>query len=219
MKSHAHPFIKICCISSRREAAMAVAAGASAIGLVSEMPSGPGVIDMTLIAEIARSVPPPVATFLLTSKRSAQAIIEQHQRCRTSVIQLVDTIGKTELKKLKRQLPGIKLVQVVHVSGEESLEEAKSYHELADALLLDSGNKNLPVKQLGGTGRTHNWQISRRIRDEAGLPVFLAGGLNADNVREAIHIVQPFAVDLCSGVRSSGKLDENKLSSFFRALA
>jgi len=212
------PYIKICCIKSRCEAALAVSAGASAIGLVSAMPSGPGVIDEDLIAEIARSVPPPVATFLLTSKLSAEEIIDQHRRCRTSVIQIVDDIGKKEVKKLRRRLPGIKLIQVIHVSGKRSIDEAKSFKGKVDALLLDSGNRHPPVKELGGTGRIHDWQISRRISEEAGLPVFLAGGLNAFNVREAVNIVRPFAIDLCSGVRSQGKLDQKKLSSFFQAL-
>ncbi|HNL40150.1 MAG TPA: hypothetical protein PKH43_13465, partial [Saprospiraceae bacterium] len=88
-----------------------------------------------------------------------------------------------------------------------------------DALLLDSGNPNLAVKELGGTGRVHNWAISRRIVEQSGVPVFLAGGLRPDNVQAAVEAVQPWGLDLCSGVRTEGRLDEQKLAAFFAALA
>lgn len=195
---------------------MAVSAGASAIGLVSAMPSGPGVIDDRLIAEIAATTPPPVATFLLTSFQHADAIAHQHQICRTSTIQLVDRLDHAELQKLRAQLPGIKLVQVIHVNGVESVEEALSVSHLVDALLLDSGNQNLDIKELGGTGRTHDWLLSRRINDAVDLPLILAGGLNTVNVAEAVRMVHPFGVDLCSGVRLEGKLDLTMLHDFLK---
>lgn len=213
------PLVKICCIASREEAALAVACGAAALGLVSHMPSGPGVIADALIAEIAAAVPPPIATFLLTSLQEAEAIIAQHRLCRTSTIQLVDEVAPTELRRLRRGLPGIKLVQVIHVSGPESVDAAHSVAGLVDALLLDSGNQKLPVKELGGTGRTHDWRLSGRIRDEVPLPLFLAGGLNPGNVADAVAAVQPFGLDLCSSVRTAGRLDAVKLQAFFAALA
>ena len=198
---------------------MAVAAGASAVGLVSSMPSGPGVIDEALIAEIAARVPASVATFLLTARTRAADIIGQQQRCRTSVLQLVDRVPHEELRDLRAALPGTRLVQVVHVVGEEAIAEAVAAAGLVDALLLDSGNPALPVKQLGGTGRTHDWMVSRRIREAVGVPVYLAGGLHAENVGDAIAAVRPFGVDLCSGVRTDGKLDAVKLRRFLAAVA
>ncbi|HWQ08397.1 MAG TPA: phosphoribosylanthranilate isomerase, partial [Holophaga sp.] len=198
---------------------MAIEAGASALGLVSEMPSGPGVIPDARIAEIAAQVPPPVATFLLTCRQDADGIIAQHRVCRTGTIQLVDEVPVEELKKLRAGLPGIKLVQVVHVAGPESVEEAAVPAPFVDAILLDSGNQKLPVKELGGTGRTHDWTLSRRIRDTVGRPVFLAGGLAPDNVADAVRRVEPFGLDLCSGVRTKGALDPAKLGAFFAALA
>ena len=213
------PFVKICCISSVDEAHLAIAHGASALGLVSLMPSGPGVIDDGLISEIAASVPPPIATFLLTALVDAPAIIAQHQRCRTTTIQLVDYVEVAELRMLRLQLPGIKLVQVIHVCDAAALIQAKIVAPFVDALLLDSGNPGLAVKELGGTGRTHDWQLSRRIRDECGLPLFLAGGLSASNVTEAIHTVQPFGLDLCSSVRENGKLCSIKLAAFMAQIA
>jgi len=213
------PFIKICCISSPEEAALAISAGADAIGLVSAMPSGPGVIDDQAIGEIAAAVPPPIATFLLTSRRTADAIIDQHRRCRTTTIQIVDRVESAELRKLRGSLPGIKLVQVIHVTDDESVEEARSVSGMVDALLLDSGNRTLPVKELGGTGRTHDWRLSRSIRDEASVPVFLAGGLSAGSIVEATRTVEPLGVDVCSGVRTKGRLDASKLREFMDALA
>ena len=208
------PYVKICCIASRDEAQLALSMGASALGLVSAMPSGPGPIADGLIAEIAAAVPPPIATFLLTCRQDAESIVAQHSVCGTSTLQLVDFVEPAELTKLRARLPGIRLVQVIHVGGEESIEEARAVDRLVDALLLDSGNQKLAVKELGGTGRVHDWRISRRIREVSRVPLFLAGGLNAGNVAEAIAVVQPHGVDICSGVRTEGRLDAVKLRAF-----
>lgn len=212
------PRVKICCVASAEEARAAVECGASAVGLVSEMPSGPGVIAEDLIAEIASRVPPPVATFLLTCRQEAAAIVAQQRRCRVNTIQLCDRVAPEVHAELRARLPGVSLVQVVHVAGEESFEEALAVAPRVDALLLDSGNQSLAVKELGGTGRVHDWRISRRIRDAAPVPVFLAGGLNPSNVAEASAAVRPFGLDVCSGVRTGGKLDVDKLRAFFAAL-
>ena len=115
---------------------------------------------------------------------------------------------------LRRRLPGIARVQVVHVTDEQSIAEACAVAPEVDALLLDSGNPNAPVKELGGTGRVHNWELSRRIRERVRVPVFLAGGLNAANVARAVGSVRPYAVDVCSGVRTHGALDREKLTAF-----
>jgi len=205
-------------MASREEARLAISAGASAVGLVSAMPSGPGPIADSLIADIAAIVPPPIATFLLTCRQDADSIIEQHSMCRTSTLQLVDSMAPAELEKLRARLPGIRLVQVIHVGGEESIDEARMIAPFVDALLLDSGNQKLAVKELGGTGRVHDWRISRRIRDAVDVPLFLAGGLNAGNVAAAVAAVQPHGVDVCSGVRTEGKLDAAKLHAFVAAM-
>ncbi len=209
--------IKICCISSPAEAALAVACGADALGLVSAMPSGPGVIDEELIARIVATVPPSVGSFLLTCCQSAVEIVAQQQRCGTNTIQIVDRLERAEYARLREALPEIALVQVIHVRDEASVEEAASMAPLVDALLLDSGNPSLAVKELGGTGRVHNWSLSSAICERVFVPVFLAGGLRAENVAEAIATVRPGGVDICSGVRTNGKLDEGKLRAFIQA--
>ena len=209
------PRVKVCCIGSVEEARLAVECGASAVGLVSEMPSGPGVIGEELIAEIAARVPPPVATFLLTCEQDAEAIISQQRRCRVNTLQLCDRVPVDVYGELRAALPGVSLVQVVHVRGEESLGEALGVARHVDALLLDSGDQSLAVKELGGTGRTHDWRVSRRVVEASPVPVFLAGGLKADNVADAVETVRPFGLDVCSGVRTGGRLDEEKLRRFF----
>ena len=212
------PRVKVCCISSVEEAWLAIRYGASALGLVSRMPSGPGVIADELIAGIAATVPPPVATFLLTSEQSADSIIRQQRRCGTNTVQICDRLIHGTHADLRRAMPGIHLVQVIHVTGAESVEEAARVAPHVDAILLDSGNQSLAVKELGGTGRVHNWELSRTIRERIIAPVFLAGGLCAENVSEAISVVRPFGVDLCSGVRADGRLNETKLAKFFETV-
>ncbi len=210
--------IKICCISSVDEVRIAVRAGADALGFVSAMPSGAGVISEDLIEQLIPVVPPPVATFLLTSETDATRIVAQQRRCGANTIQLVDRVNDSVRTLLSRQLPGVKIVQVIHVTGPESVDEAISVQETADALLLDSGNQSLAVKELGGTGRVHDWKLSAEIREKVRIPVFLAGGLSADNVRGAIKAVQPYGVDVCSGVRTDGKLDAAKVAAFVNAV-
>lgn len=213
------PRLKICCIGNEQEAADAVRFGASAIGLVAAMPSGPGPISDAAIERIARTVPPPVATFLLTCEQTPQGIIEHHRRTRTNTIQIVDELDGRDYDTIRAKLPAIKLVQVIHVTDEGSVDEACAIAAHVDALLLDSGNPKLIVKELGGTGRRHDWKLSRRIVQACNKPVFLAGGLNAGNVREAIETVQPFGLDVCSGVRTDGSLDLVKLEAFIAAVA
>jgi len=210
------PRIKVCCISSVAEAELAISCGASALGLVSSMPSGPGVIPEELIAEITASVPPGVATFLLTSAQDVEVIVDQQRRCGVNTIQLCDELTVDELVSLRRALPGVHVVQVVHVVDETAIEQAIASSEAAHALLLDSGNPQKPIKELGGTGRAHDWSISRRVCDAVDIPVFLAGGLNPDNIGDAVRRVRPYGVDVCSGLRSNGHLSSNKLISFVR---
>jgi phosphoribosylanthranilate isomerase len=209
------PRIKICCISSIDEAQTAIELGAAAIGLVARMPSGPGPIPDDLIKQIVLTVPPPIGTFLLTSETSVNEIIKHHKRTRTNTIQIVDQLSSGTYSQLKAALPSVKIVQVIHVIDEKSVDLAIKISEHVDALLLDSGNPDLKIKELGGTGRVHDWKLSRRIRDNSKCPIFLAGGLKPENVRLAIDEVQPFAIDVCSGVRTNGKLDKQKLAEFF----
>jgi phosphoribosylanthranilate isomerase len=210
--------IKICCIANEAEAALAVSSGADVLGLVSAMPSGPGQIDEGMIERVARRIAPGVTSFLLTSLTHGDDLIAQHRRCQTTAFQLVDWVPVGAYEQIREELPGIKIIQVIHVRNHDSLADAIAAAEHVDALLLDSGNATLPVKELGGTGRVHDWNLSRRIVESVAVPVYLAGGLNAGNIGEAIAKVRPFGVDICSGVRTDGKLDPAKLTEFIAAV-
>lgn len=196
----------------------AVRLGADALGFVSYMPSGPGVIDEGLIRTIAIRVPPPIATFLLTSYQDTDAIIDQQRRCRVNTLQLVNDLPEGSHAKLRKALPGVSLVQVLHVRDYGVIEEARAIEQVVDAILLDSGNPDLAVKELGGTGRVHNWEISRRLIETSTVPVFLAGGITQQNAAEAITLTDPFGLDLCSGIRTDEQLDTDKLAAFMGAV-
>ena len=210
--------LKVCCISSMEEARIAVKSGASAVGLVAEMPSGPGPIADALIAEIAASVPPPVSRFLLTSRTDATAIVEHARASGVDTVQLVDAVPVAAYAVIRAWLPYLRIVQVLHVEDERAVEDARRIARHVHAILLDSGRPSAAVRELGGTGRVHDWAISRRVVEAASCPVFLAGGLNPGNVAEAIERVRPYGVDLCSGVRTDGRLDGAKLAALVAAI-
>lgn len=209
---------KICCIAGIDEARLALAHGAAALGLVSRMPSGPGVISDEAIREVAAWAPPAIRTFLLTSRTAPHEIAAQVRAAGVNTVQLVDALAPGAHAALRAALPGIRMVQVIHVRDESSVREAIGVAPAVDELLLDSGNPTLAVKELGGTGRTHDWMLSRRIVEESGVPVWLAGGLNAENARAAIAAVGPHGLDICSGVRRDGQLAADRLAAFAAAV-
>ena len=211
--------VKICCIQNSEEASLAIEFGADAIGLVGKMPSGPGPIEDSTIKEIVASVPPPVGTFLLTSELTAKAIVDHWKGVHTNTIQIVDYIGESEYAKIRSEIPWVKLVQVIHVEDGTSINRAVRIEKYVDGILLDSGKPNAATKILGGTGMTHNWEISKEIIARTGKPAFLAGGIKPENVNGAIQHVRPFGIDVCTGVRTDGKLDRRKLEKFFDEIA
>ena len=212
------PHLKVCCIATIEEAELAIRYGANAIGLVSEMPSGPGVITDDRIEEIAACIPPGVSTFLLTSSRDVDAIVDQQQRFRVDTIQLCDDLPPEKILELRSLMRGVSFIKVIHVAGDKAIDQARTAAQAAHALLLDSGDPSKAVKELGGTGRIHDWALSRKICDEVEVPVWLAGGLTPENVAEAVRKVRPFGVDVCSGLRTDGLLNEEKLSRFTQNL-
>ncbi|MEO0914012.1 MAG: phosphoribosylanthranilate isomerase [Pseudomonadota bacterium] len=209
--------VKVCCIQSLEEAERALAAGADALGLVGEMPSGPGPIPDSRIAEIAGAVA--ATTVLLTAETQADDIIAHAQRCPTTALQLVDGVAPRDIALLRAALPERQLIQAIHVNGPSAVDQARDVWDHVDQLLLDSGSPNKAVKELGGTGRTHDWRISAEIVREGPIPVWLAGGLTPENVTEAIRTTRPHGVDICSGIRRNMSLDANLMNLFFAAVA
>lgn len=209
---------KICCIMNQAELDMAVGQGAAAVGFVSHMPSGPGVIPEDEIAELVRLTPYPVWSELLTCLTKLPDLLAQYKRVKPAALQLCQPLEPEVLLELREALPGVTLVHVVHVVDAAAVEEAQVYAPLVDGLLLDSGSTEGPDRQLGGTGQTHDWSLDAEIVQKVQVPVFLAGGLTPENVGKAIATVKPFGVDVCSGVRTDNRLDAEKLHRFVAAV-
>ena len=212
--------MKVCCITDPDDLRLAVAAGADALGLVGPMPSGTGIVDLATARALAALAPPPVASFLLTSATDPERLAAEVLAVGPAVLQIVDRVPVAAYRRLRAEFPALRLAQVVHVTGlEETLEEAREAAESCDAVLLDSGSRDGPVPLLGGTGRVHDWAVSRRVVEAVGKPVILAGGLRPENVAAAVRAVRPFAVDVCTGLRAGGRLDPAKLRAFVAAVA
>lgn len=205
-------------MGSAAEVRSAAVAGADAVGFVGEMPSGPGPVDLATQRSVALAVPPGVTPVLLTSGTDGYEIAAEARDVGAPVVQIVRHVGGEVLQAIRKASRGLKLIQVVHVEGPNALDLARGYAGLADALLLDSGQPDANPPVLGGAGRTHDWSVSARIVRAVDKPVWLAGGLSAANVGAAIEAVRPFGVDVCSGVRTLGRLDVRKLSAFMAAV-
>lgn len=204
-------------MQSAAEIRLAASHAVAALGFVAAMPSGPGPVPESVICELVPQVPKGVRAFLLTSLTDAGAIAAQARRTRVDTVQIVDRLVTGSYADLRAAAPGVTVVQVIHVEDEASVEEAIRVAPLVDELLLDSGRPGAAVKELGGTGRVHDWSLSRRIREAVPVAVWLAGGLTAANVGEAIRTVRPAGVDICSGVRAGGVLDPGRLAAFVGA--
>jgi phosphoribosylanthranilate isomerase len=204
--------IKICCIASQAEAQAALAAGANVLGLVAAMPTGPGPIPDAKIAAIAGALPPDVLALLLTARTTAAAIADHARATGVKGVQIVNHIAPAEIAALAQALPAHERWQVVHVEDAGALDMIASHGRHVTGFLLDSGRPSL--KELGGTGRVHDWAISAAFVAASPVPVFLAGGLNPGNAADAVRRVRPAGLDICSGLRRDGRLDAGLAREF-----
>lgn len=206
--------VKICGITSYRDLQTVLQfPQVNHLGFVSAMPSGPCIISDEAIRMLLRKTPSFIDTFLLTSRCDAEGIAEQWRLCRTTTIQVCNPLPDDELRRLRKLVPGISLVSVVHINSRTHNGRALELCNIVDGLLLDTGDPDMPLPELGGTGRVHDWDISRNICAQSSLPVWLAGGLTAKNVAAAISYVRPQGIDVCTGVRSDGFVDGEKLAA------
>lgn len=211
--------IKVCCIQSEVELHLAARAGATHVGLVGAMPSGPGPIEDDSIARIASAAPPDLTTVLLTSRTGADDIVDHVRSTGVRAVQIVRPVTGEVRRTVRAGLPRVQVIQVVHVEGPEAVEAARRAEEASDVVLLDSGRPRAGTPVLGGTGRVHDWTVSAEIVSTAGTPVMLAGGLRPENVGRAIGAVRPAGVDVCSGLRDAGGgLLPGRLNDFLRAV-
>jgi phosphoribosylanthranilate isomerase len=211
--------VKVCCITSPEEAQIAVSYGVAAIGMVDETPTGEGRIPVETMAEIVRSVPDSIGTFVLTSATSADQLADLYKASGVKTLQLWDPLESADYAILRSRLPGVFIAQSIHVVEADAMDIARRVSRYVDALVLDSGHSEPPLRWRNPGGETHDWAISRAISEAIQLPVLLAGGLNAENVCQAVRVVRPYGVDVCSGVRKDGRLDRSLLVDFLETVS
>jgi len=188
--------VKICGITDIETARAVASLGADMLGFHVDLHHSRNPLTRDMVAKIVSELPLTCSAVLVTSATDPEKIAQLVKDTGVTAVQLHGDME--EMGKLKSELPHIKLYKVVNVFDESAVDEAKSYEGIADALVLDSAIKE--TGQRGGTGKTHDWNISRKIVESTSLPVILAGGLNPDNVSEAVRKVRPYAVDVNSGV-------------------
>ncbi len=204
--------VKICGTRNVEEARMIVASGADALGfLIGLVEPNPDQIAPEEAAEIIAQLPPSVSSVLVTQQTDPQVVADLCCCARASAVQLHGGFAPEQIPELRRQVPSVTMIQVVHVAGPDSKMAALHAANFADAILLDSPRHG----GAGGTGKTHDWNLSREIVRACSKPVILAGGLTPENVELAIRTVGPSAVDVHSGVEDGqGNKSKEKLVRF-----
>ena len=207
--------VKICGIKSESELALALNAGADAVGFITDVPvDTPRKISLEIAANLISKVPIFVTSVMVIMPENADIAIEMVQKARPSAVQIHNDLDITELVKIKES--GVKLIKTLKVSQDSKsasiLKQVDALKGVADAVLLDTaiGGKT------GGTGVTHNWEVSAKVIRRSPIPIILAGGLIPKNVGEAVRTVCPYAVDTASGVETNGMKDKKKVTEFIR---
>ncbi|NOZ82852.1 MAG: phosphoribosylanthranilate isomerase [Euryarchaeota archaeon] len=201
--------VKVCGNRSEEELEMLAELGVDMAGLLVVPVDSPRRISLERAAELMDAMPSTVAGVLVLMPKSVEEAVEMYQQVLPDFIQLHGSESPAFVREL-RSMVSCNIIKTVHVSGEESLAEAKRYLRFADAILLDT-----PSELGGGSGRVHRWDVSARIAREIEKPVILAGGLTPENVREAVEIVKPYGVDVASGVEASpGVKDPERVREF-----
>jgi phosphoribosylanthranilate isomerase len=207
--------VKICGIRNKTEMAMALNAGADAVGFITEVPvNSPRNISLVEASILISKVPVFVTSVLVIMPENAEQAINMIQTARPAAVQIHNPLSLGELKKIKAM--GVKLIKTIPVpqnaQPETLIKQIGELSRTADAILLDTALEG----KIGGTGATHNWDTSSKVVLKIRLPVILAGGLNPENVGYAVKRVHPYAVDTASGVETGEKKDENKLKTFIK---
>ncbi len=206
--------VKICANKSIEDAKMCLEAGADIIGiLVGQEHTSNDFVNKDTAKEINNYVNGKCDVSLVTHLTNADEIIELTKYIGNNVIQLHSDIDESEVEKIVKTLPEIKLVRLIHISNDGKICTNYKNMKYANFYLLDSFN--LETNQVGGTGLTLNWNKSRKLIQILDKPTFLAGGLNPNNVEQAIKSAQPYGVDVNSGCKNDkGVKDKEKVKEF-----
>ena len=202
---------KICGITREEDLTVAMDAGADAIGFLVGVPSSPRNLTLERAETLLDQVPIFIDSIVVTAPKSIEWLVEIYERLKPSGIQIH---GKEELDSsiIHEKIEDVNLIKTVYVTEDALNETVIKDLKTFDAVLLDSFSQG----QYGGTGKVHDWILSRQIKEAVSpIPVILAGGLNPENVKEAILAVEPYAVDVASGVEANpGIKDQSKVRAF-----
>lgn len=209
------PFIKVCGIQTLEDAVLCIDAGANTLGfLVGLTHLAEDKVSAEQAGSIIAAVKNKVRTVMVTHLTDPDEVTEIAKKIGVSTVQIHDDMPVDAIRILRKTLPGFTLIKAVHVIGDDALQKAKLFEDCVDFILLDSRTKD----RLGGTGMTHDWNISRQIASQSKLPVILAGGLNPDNIDAAIASVRPAGIDANSGLENrEGRKDFQKVAAFVKA--
>lgn len=204
---------KVCGLTREADVDAVVDAGADAVGFVVDVPvDSPREIGVERAAALVERVPPFATTVLVTMPRAPQRTIDLVARVGPDVVQCHGDLPPGDVAYLRSRVDA----HVLKAVDADDVESAKQYVDVADALLVDSADADGG----GGTGETHDWERTRAAVRDLDAPVVLAGGLNAENVADALDVVDPFGVDVASGVESSGGVkDHDRVRAFLDAVS
>lgn len=205
--------IKICGIKTEHDLAAAINSGADAVGFITDVPvDSPRKITLAEASRLISKVPLFVTTVLVIMPENAHQAVRMIQAARPVAVQIHNALPLSELVKIKET--GVKLIKTIQVCRDSKadmlIKQIKQFSGVADAILLDTALDG----KTGGTGVSHNWEVSSKVVLNAGIPVILAGGLKPENVGDAVKCVRPYAVDTASGVETDGKKDQKKVMDF-----
>jgi phosphoribosylanthranilate isomerase len=205
--------VKICGIKTEHDLKMAINAGADAVGFITEVPvDSPRKISISEASSLISKVPVFVTSVLVIMPGNAYEAINMIHEAKPTAVQIHNALPLAELRKIRET--GVRIIKTIpvseHADTEMLIELIKDFSGIADAVLLDTAIDG----KTGGTGVSHNWELSGKVVASAGMPVILAGGLTPLNVSEAVQCVRPYAVDTASGVETDGKKDEKKVIDF-----
>jgi phosphoribosylanthranilate isomerase len=208
-------YVKICGIRRAEDALIAAELGADAIGLLAgQRHNSPDFVSATIARDISRALPPSVEAVLVTHIKEIDELERLLQESEITTIQLHSEIALSPVESLRGRLPHLKIFKSVNIISADSVAYPEAFAQLVDGFVLDS--INVATGQIGGTGKTHDWSVSREIvMRYPEIPIILAGGLNSENVRSAIERVRPFGVDVNSGTKAAdGFKDPRKMEAF-----
>jgi len=203
--------VKICGITREEDLKLVSALGADVVGFLVGVPSSPRNLSLKKAEKLIKLVPIFVKSVLVTVPRSVGEVLKIYERTKPDVIQIHGE-NFLNISVLREKLPNTPLIKAVNANSPDAFETALEMSKLSSAILLDSSVKG----RYGGTGVTHDWKLSKLVKQAIHpKPLILAGGLTPKNVKEAVRTVQPYAVDVCTGVESRlGVKDPEKVSSF-----